>query len=30
VAWREYTKYQLRMQEHEQELLAPRRPGKAK
>jgi F0F1-type ATP synthase assembly protein I len=30
VAWREYTKYQLRMQQHEQELLAPRRPGKAK
>ena len=29
VAWREYTKYQLRMERHEQELLAPRRPGKA-
>jgi F0F1-type ATP synthase assembly protein I len=29
VAWREYTKYQLRMEQHEQELLAPKREGEA-
>ena len=27
VAWREYTKYQLRMDQHQQELLAPKREG---
>jgi F0F1-type ATP synthase assembly protein I len=30
VAWREYTRYQARMQEHERELLAPRREAKSK
>jgi len=30
VAWREYMKYQQRMEKHERELLAPRREGKAK
>ena len=27
VSWREYTKYQLRMQQHEQDLLGPTRGG---
>ena len=25
VAWREYTRYQLRMEQHERDLLAPKR-----
>ena len=29
VAWREYAKYQLRMEQHERELLAPKRDGEA-
>jgi hypothetical protein len=29
VAWREYTRYKLRMEQHERELLAPKHPGEA-
>ncbi len=29
VAWREYARYQVRMAEHEQELLGPRREDRS-